>query len=107
MKDILYTFAECLALNNEQGNELGLVCGTLREFGKVHVFLKQLFGDFLKICNLCYGADCEASEVRVDDERLCVSVADYAYTRCATFEPVECRFELCPEIRAFQIVDRT
>ena len=106
MKDILYTFAECLALNNEQGYEFGLVCSALREFGKVHVLLKQLLGKFLQIRNLRYCADSETSEVRVKYKRLCVSVADYANARCATFEPVECRFELSPEIRTLQIVDR-
>ena len=63
MKDILYTFAECLALNNEQGYEFCLVCGALREFGKVHVLLKQLLGKFLQIRNLRNCADSETSEV--------------------------------------------
>ena len=72
----------------------------------VHVLLKQLLGKFLQIRNLRNCADSETSEVWVDYERLCVSVADYANARCATFEPVECRFELSPEIRTLQIVDR-
>ena len=63
MKDVLYTFLERFALNKQQGYKFGWVGSALRQFGKVHVLLKQLLGKFLQIRNLRYCADSETSEV--------------------------------------------
>ena len=102
---VLYTFLERFALNKQQGYKFSWVGSTLRQFGKMHVLLKQLFGQLLDIYNLCHSADCKSSEMRVYHKWLRIGVADYTNTRSTSLESVERRFELGAEIRILQIVD--
>ena len=102
---VLYTFLERFALNKQQGYKFSWVGSALRQFGKVHVLLKQLLSELLDIHNLSYCADCKTSEMRVYHKWLRVGVADNTYTRSTTLESVERRFELGAKIRVLQIVD--
>ena len=105
MIDVLDAFAESLALRNEQGHKLCLIGGTLREFGEVHVLVEQLLCKLLNVDDLCHRADGEASKVRIEDDGLCVGVANHADARRAALKSVERRLELGAEVRALQIVD--
>jgi hypothetical protein len=70
----------------------------------VHILIEKFFFQFLDIC---YFSDCndgEAPEVRIDNDRLCVCVADNTDSGIA-FEFVKLSFKLGSEIRTFQIVN--
>ena len=88
------TFLERFALNKQQGYKFSWIGSALRQFGKVHVLLKQLLSELLDIHNLSYCADCKTSEMRVYHKWLRVGVADNTYTRSTTLESVERRLEL-------------
>ena len=73
----------------------------------MHVLRHHFLRKFLKVVHLCHRCDGEASQMGIEDEWLCVGVADDADARVATFETIECRFELRAEIRTFEVMDGT
>ena len=63
---------------NQHGDQLGLVCLAGADFSEVHVGSEQFLFQFLHVHDLGDRDNREFSEVRVDDNRLCIRVADDA-----------------------------
>ena len=104
LKHIFDTFHKSSTLYNKQCDKFRLVGVARTKFGEVHVLTEKFFFQFLDID---YFSDCdngEAPEVRIDDDRLCVCVANDADAG-VSFEFVEFSFKLGSEISTFQIVN--
>jgi hypothetical protein len=63
----------------------------------MHVGCEEVLLEFLYIIDLGYGDDGKFAQVRVDEDRLGVGIADDAYAGIA-LELGESRFELSAEI---------
>ena len=98
-------FDKGAALNEQQGDKLGLVGLARRQFGEVHGLFEQLLGECVDVVDLGYGDDSEASEVGVDDQGLGIGVADDAYAGGGSGEAGQGSFELAAEVGAFEVVD--
>ena len=104
--DILDAFDKVLALDDEQGDEFGLVGLAGAELGEVHVLPEQLLFEFGNVDNLGHGDDGKTAEVGIEDDGLRIGVADDADAG-VTLELVELVLELGAEIGAFQVVNGT
>ena len=74
-------FDKRFSLNKEQGDEFSLVGLAGGKLGKVHVLLQQLLRQGFDVVDLGHGDDGEAAQVGIDDQGLCVGVADDADAR--------------------------
>ena len=104
--DEVDAFYEGLAHVDEQSHEFRLIDVVGRHLAEVHVLSQQFGGNLADVVYLCNGNDGIAPQVRVDDDRLRVGVADDAQTLIAE-EAVELVLELAAEVVAFQTVNGT
>lgn len=102
--DILDAFDKVLALDDEQGDEFGLVGLAGAELGEVHVLPEQLLFELGDVDNLGHGDDGKTAEVGIENDGLRIGVADDADAGVA-LELVQLVFKLRTEISTFQIVD--
>ena len=80
---VLDTFGEGSSLYDKQCDEFRLIGVARTKFGEVHILVEKVFFQFLDIR---YFSDCddgEAAEVGIDDNGLCICVADNAYAGIA------------------------
>ena len=101
---VLDTFCEGSSLYDKQCVEFRLICVARTKFGEVHILIEKFIFQLLNIDNLCNGNNGEAAEVGIDDNGLCICVADNAYAGIA-FKFIKLSFKLGSEICTFQIVN--
>ena len=65
-------------LNEQQSHQLRLVRPPGGELCEVHVLCQQFGRELFDVVYLCHGHDGKPPQVRVDDQRLGVGVADHA-----------------------------
>ena len=104
--DILDAFNESFAFGNEQRNEFGGINVAGAEFGKVVIFVEQIFLELLNIVDFCNGYDGKFTQVRIENYGLRVVVADDTDARIAR-KFVQFVVEFCAKIVVSKIVNRT
>ena len=101
---VLDTFGEGSSLYDKQCDEFRLIGIARTKFGEVHILVEKVFFQFLDIRYFSNCDDGEAAEVGIDDNGLCICVADNAYAGIA-FKFIKLSFKLGSEICTFQIVN--
>ena len=69
------------------------------------ILIKKLLFKLVEIGDFSHCDDSEASEMRIEDDRLGIGVADYAYSRISS-EFVKFVLEFGSEISTFEVVNR-
>ena len=103
---IVYAVLKSLALNDEQGYQLRLICLARRQLGEVHVLTKQMLLELVHILYLSHSHYGKTSQVGVQHKWLCIGVANHTYAGCSTCKARQCRLKLGAEIRALKVVYR-
>ena len=73
---VLDTFGEGSSLYDKQCDEFRLIGIARTKFGEVHILVEKVFFQFLDIRYFSNCDDGEAAEVGIDDNGLCICVAD-------------------------------
>ena len=90
---VLDTFGEGSSLYDKQCDEFRLIGIARTKFGEVHILVEKVFFQFLDIRYFSNCDDGEAAEVGIDDNGLCICVADNAYAGIA-FKFIKLSFKL-------------
>ena len=77
---VLYPLHEGPALDDQQCDQLGLIDISAGEFAQMHVFGKQLVGEFLLVVDAGDRDNGEFAQMRIENNRLRVGVADDSNT---------------------------
>ena len=95
--DVADAVGEVFALGDEKSYKFGRVGAAHAEFGELLLFVEAEFFQFGYVVDFAHGAYCEAAEMRVDHDRLRVSVADDTNANIAQHF-IDILTEFCAEI---------
>ena len=70
----------------------------------MHFLFEQVGNQIVLVVDLANGADCKSTEVRIDEQWLCIGIGDDTNARVAT-KLVQLVFELRAEVRVGDIVN--
>ena len=106
--DVADAVYEVLSLGDEEGHQLGGVGEAHAQLGEVLLVGEAVVDQLVNVVDFGHRADGELAEVRVDDDGLCVGVADNADAEVA-LKLIHAHFiaELSAEIGILDVVDRT
>lgn len=105
-KYIFDSFGESSTLYDKKCDKFRLISIARTQFGEVHIFTEELFFQFLDISYFSNSNNGEAPEMRIDNDRLCICVANNADSSIS-FEFVQFSFKFGSKISTFQIMNRT